>query len=193
MEKYKIAYKIIKESAGILLITSVLTTLSGISIEAVQAKLFLYLPFLIILPSLNDMIGDFGSTIALKFSSFLYLGQITDKHWYHTTVMKKLMWKLTIIAAFSGVFLAVTAFFIAVFKGFEHDFFFAVFFLVRLIMATVLTTFFLLLILIFVSTLVGWYLYKHDKDPDNYLMPIATSIADIGTMVLFALTIHFLF
>jgi cation transporter-like permease len=191
--KHSIFYTIFIESSRILVFTAIINTFGGVSIEAIQDKLFALLPFLIMLTPLNGLIGSFGTIISSKFTTYLYMGQITDKHWYHAPVMKKLMWQLTFLALFASLYLSTISFAIAAIKGFEHGLWFTLFFLARLIMATMFTTFILLLVLIFVSTLFGWYIYKQDRDPDNYLIPITTTIADLGTMMLFAGTIFFLF
>jgi len=192
-KKRSIFYKIFIESFRILIFTAIVNTIGGVSIEAIQDRLFELLPFLIMLTPLNGLIGSFGTIISSKFTTYLYMGQITDKHWYHTPAMKRLMWKLTFLALFASLYISGISFAIAAFKGFEHGLAFTLFFLARLVMATMFTTFILLLVLIFVSTLLGWYVYKKDHDPGNYLIPVTTSIADIGTMVLFAATIYFMF
>lgn len=191
--KHKLAYKIFRESIKILVVTSIINTLGGISLESIQDRLFVLLPFLILITPLNDFIGDLGTIMASKFTTYLYLGKITDRHWYHAPVMRELMLKLMFIATFCGLYVSIGAFSIAAIKGFEHGLLFSFFFLLRLVMGTLFTALLLLLILIFVTTIFGWYVYKKNQDPDNFLVPLTTSIADIGTMILFAATIHFLF
>ncbi|HIH42686.1 TPA: hypothetical protein HA246_03510 [Candidatus Woesearchaeota archaeon] len=193
LERHRIGYKIVRESLKILLITSIINTMGGASIEAIQERLFALLPFLILLTPLNDFVGNLGTILASKFTTYLYLGKITDQHWYHNPSMRELMLKLMIIAIFCGLYLSIGAFVIAAIKGFEHGLLFSIFFLLRLVMGTLFTALLLLLILIFVTATFGWYVYKKNQDPDNFLVPLTTSIADIGTMVLFAATIHFLF
>ncbi len=191
--KHKLAHKIVRESLKILIFTSVVNTLGGASIESIQERLFTLLPFLILLTPLNDFVGNLGTILASKFTTYLYLGKITDQHWYHTLAMRKLMLKLTVIATFCALYVSIGAFLIAAIKGFEHGLLFSIFFLLRLMMGTLFTTLLLLLILIFVTAIFGWYAYKRNEDPDNFLVPLTTSIADIGTMLLFAAMIHFLF
>ena len=69
-------WKIIHESVGILIIASVISTLGGIGLEALQSKLTWLVPIIIVLPALNDMIGDFGAIVASRFTTMLYKKEV---------------------------------------------------------------------------------------------------------------------
>ena len=71
--KSHLVSEIVKESAPALLLSVVLTSLAGLALRSIQGKLSLLIPILIMVPALNDMIGEIGSTIASKFTTGLFL------------------------------------------------------------------------------------------------------------------------
>ena len=65
----KFFWKIMKESIKILILASLISSLGGIGLESVNVKLIALLPLLILLPAMNDMIGDFGAIISSRIST----------------------------------------------------------------------------------------------------------------------------
>src|SRR3989344_4456058 len=63
---------IIRESIKILIFASVLSSLGGLALEHIKAIFVSVLPLIILLPTLNDMVGDFGTIIASRFSTMLH-------------------------------------------------------------------------------------------------------------------------
>jgi cation transporter-like permease len=51
----------------------------------------------------------------------------------------------------------------------------------------------LVVVLFFTSVLGGLYFFKKKEDPNNFLMPIMTSIADFGNMIILAVLVVLLF
>ncbi|MGB9675390.1 MAG: hypothetical protein ACPLYW_02200, partial [Candidatus Nanoarchaeia archaeon] len=60
--------KILRESLVILIVASILSTIGGIGLEALKTKFIFLIPLLILIPALNDAIGDFGVIISSKFT-----------------------------------------------------------------------------------------------------------------------------
>lgn len=184
-----IIYKIIRESLLILMITSILSTLGGIGLESVQEKLFVYIPFLVAIPALNDMIGDFGGIVSSKFTTLLYLGKVKEEYWWRSEELRSLFRKIFVSSVFSSLYLCILATIISLTKGFHPK---PLFFL-KFVFLFLVITLILISIILAISILGGFYTYKKNKDPDNFLIPITTSVADLSTMLIFALIIHLVF
>ena len=56
-----------------------MSSLGGLFIEKIKVLIFSVIPMIILLPYLNNMIGNFGTIIATKFSTYLHEGKI-DKN-----------------------------------------------------------------------------------------------------------------
>lgn len=189
MKKPKsLAYKIIRESFYVLILTSILSTLGGIGLESIQKKLFIFLPFLIILPAINDMIGDFGGIISSKFTTLLFLG-IIEEEWWKSKKLIDLFLKIIITSFFSSLYLIFLAIIFSLIKGLYFDFTFYI----KFMLINILITMVLVIIISLVSILGGFFVHKKNQDPDNYLIPITTSIADVLTIVLISLVIKLFF
>jgi len=180
--------KIFWQSLPTLLIASFLSSLGGIGLSLVQKKVLLITPLLILLPALNDMAGDYGTILSSKFTTWLYRGTIPF-FWYRSKRLKNLVRNILLLALFYSFFLSSLVLLLSFFKGFPFNFSLALkIFLVSLITTTVLILLLSLLVFIF-----GSFLYQKKVDPDNILIPLATSLADFGTLLTFALLVHFLF
>jgi cation transporter-like permease len=184
----RLFWKIIKESIGILLLASLLSIIGGFGIEHIRESLFFLLPLLILLPALNDMTGDYGSVVASRFTTMLYLGQIKERDW-RSHLLHRMLGEVLIIGTFSAVYISVLASAIAAFKGFPMEW--GVF--ERILLIALSTTWLLVLVLFVVCVLGGFYVYKKKHDPDNYLIPIATGLADLGSMLVLTVLVRALF
>lgn len=181
--------KIIMESLGVLLAASLLSTLGGIGLEALATKFASILPFLILLPALNDMVGDFGTLVAAKFTSALYMGHIRVTNWKKSPIVRRMFLLTIAIALFSSIYLGVFSVVLAIIKGWQ----FSLVVIVKVLGVSLVTTATLVTLIFFISIVGGFYVYKKGHDPDNYLIPIATSLADLGTMAVLSLMLLFLF
>lgn len=187
--KTGIIRKIVKESTKVLIFTAILSTVGGIGLEYIQSNLVRLVPLLILLPGLNNMVGDFGIVISSRFTTMLYLGQIKRKGDLFSKQGYRLLKKIWGIAFLSAVYLSALAYAISLFKGgsFNLGFF------IKLVSAIILITLTLVVSLSFVLSMLGLYLYKKGKDPNNYLIPIATSISDLGSLILFTIMVILFF
>ncbi len=172
-----------------LIIASLLSTLGGFGLESIKQNLFFLLPLLILMPALNDMTGDYGSIIASRFTTMLYLKHIKEKQWWRSHLLHRLLGEVLIIGTLSAVYITVLASVIAHFNGFDMhwDIF------QRILLIALFTTWLLVLILFVVCVVGGFYVYKKKHDPDNYLIPLATSLADLGSMLVLTILVKALF
>ncbi len=185
----RLYWKIITESIGILLLASLLSALGGLSIQSISQNLFLLLPLLILMPALNDMTGDYGGIVVSRFTTLLYTGKIKEKNWWKSHLLHRMLGEVLIIGTFSAVYITVLASVIAWFKGFamQWDVF------QRILLIALTTTWLLVLVLFVVCVLGGFYVYKKKHNPDNYLIPIATALADLGSMAVLTVLVQVLF
>lgn len=189
MEQEPTTRKIVKESIKILILASIISSIGGISIEAARTKLFALLPFLIMLPALNDMIGDFGTIVASKFTVLLYQKKIKRHEWWRGAAVHHLFLTVFSVALIASLFMSSLAYAIAWIRGFPFD---PVLF-AKLVIVSLLATLLLVTIIFAVSIIGGLYVHKKGHDPDNYLIPLATGIADFGSMLVLGLVLMWLF
>ncbi len=185
----RLVWKIITESIGILMLTSLLSSIGGFGVEGIKSSIIAILPLLILMPALNDMTGDYGIIIASRFTTMLFEKKIKPGHWWRSHLIHRLLGEIIIIAVFSAVYITVLASVIAWFKGFPMSW--SLF--VRVLLIAVMTTLLLVAILFFICILGGFYVYKRKHDPDNYLIPLATGIADLGSMFILAVLVRMMF
>ncbi len=182
-------WKILRESIGILIIASAISSLGGIGLEALRTKIALLVPIIILLPALNDMIGDFGAIIASRFTTMLYEKEIKEKKWWTEPELHHLFFVVLGIAVLAAIYVAILAYFIAMLKGFPFDMIMAQ----KVMLVSIITTMLLVFILFLVSTIGGFYVYRKKHDPDNYLIPLATALADFGSMITLSAMVMFMF
>jgi len=179
---------IIKESIKILLLASVISSFGGLALEQIRTLFLSITPLLILLPSLNDMLGDYGTVISSRFSTMLHEGQIKGK-WQKNKDLKKLFFQIIVLTIIAAVLSSSIAIGITYFspEGISLQTAAKVF-LIVLIDMLVLTN-----VLFFVAIFAGIYIYRKREDPNNFLIPITTSVADFSNMIILTLLIIILF
>ena len=183
----KIMWKIIRESIKVLIIASVLSSIGGFALKSIEEKLIVLLPFIIALPSLNALVGDFGIIVTSKFTTFLYERHV--KNLKHSQFVKHLFKDIFPIALISALYLSALVLFASYIKGFSLE----QSFVIKFILVILISVMVLFLIIFLVAIIGGYRVYKKNQDPDDILIPITTSIADLGTMIVFSLLILFMF
>jgi mgtE-like transporter len=185
----RLFWKILKESLGVLVFASLLSSIGGFGIEDIRKNIIFLLPLLILMPALNDMTGDYGGIIASRFTTMLYMGRVKAARWWKSHLVHRLFGEVFIIGTLSAVYISALASVIAWLTGFEIDFW-----LFSRILAVVLATTWVLIVLqFFVCILGGFYVYRKKHDPDNYLIPISTGLADLCSMLILSLLVRMLF
>lgn len=176
--------RIIKESLKILVVASVISTIGGIGLESLEKKIVLIMPLLILLPALNDMIGDFGTIVSSKFTTDLYLGKI-KKDWWKAKSMKRLFRSVIVISFLTALYISVLSSAVSLYNGFQLSI--GMFF--RIVFISAAAALSLVSIIFAVSVIGGLYAYSRKEDPNNFLIPLTTSIADLGSMAVFTLLV----
>jgi len=183
-----LAKKIIKESVKILVAASIISSVGGIGFEVLKVKIAALIPLLIMLPALNDMIGDFGTIISSKFTMLLYQKKI-HKSWWKSYELGDQFRIISTIALFAAFYLGVLSVIIAYIQGAAISIVEAL----KVIAIAFMSTATLVMVIFFLAIVGGLWVYKRGKDPNNFLIPITTSVADFSSLILFSLMVAFLF
>ena len=179
--------KIIKESIKVLIIGSLLSSFGGMSLELIRTKLTLFLPLVIVLPALTDMVGDAGTIVVSKITTYLYLGKFKKK--LLTKFILDLFLLLLKIFSISAIYVTFLALFIGYIKeGFSFNFIF----LLKMFLIILITTFTIISIIFSVALVGSRYAFRRNIDPDDLLIPITTAIADLGSLITFSLLVYFI-
>ncbi len=179
---------IIRESIRILLLASLISSFGGLALENIKTLFVSIIPLLILLPVLNDMIGNYGTVISSKFSTLLYEGKIKSA-WWKNLELRKLFLQLIFIAFLTALFSSSVALVIASFSEYAVDAS-LIFRILFLVVADVLV---LVSALFVIAVVAGIHFYKKGEDPNNFLIPITTSVADFGNMMVLAVLVVLFF
>jgi cation transporter-like permease len=187
-EKFSVAKRIIKESVKILIVASIISSAGGVGFEALKLKIAALVPLLIMIPALNDMIGDFGTIMSAKFTILLYQGKIPKK-WWNSYELGDQFRIIATIALFAAFYVGIVSVLVTFLQGIPVNAIEAL----KVIAIAFMSTATLVLTIFFISIVGGLWVYKKGSDPNNFLIPMTTSIADFSSLVLFSLFIHFFF
>lgn len=183
-----IAKRIIKESIWVLLFASIISSFGGLFLENIKGIFVALVPLVILLPALNDMIGDYGIVISSRFTSMLFRGEIKKKIGENKKLLK-LFLKILLIALITSLSATIISFVISKILGYQLT----LSIMEKIFFIIIIDVFLIILILCLVAFFGGIYYYKRNEDPDNFLIPLTTSIADFGNMIIIALLIIILF
>ncbi|MBI5871512.1 magnesium transporter [archaeon] len=176
---------IIKESLKVLLLASLISAFGGLALEQIKPIFVSILPFVILLPLLNDMIGGYGTIVSSRFSSMLHERKIRG---WKDEKLKKLFLQICIIALITallgaGIALAISSFSTRI----------TAYFAFKVLLIILLDVLLLVSLVFLVALAAGFYIYKKKEDPHNFLIPITTSVADFGNMLILAVLIVLMF
>lgn len=180
--------QIIRENLGPVLAAASLSMIGGVGLTLIEKKLYFFLPVLITIPALADMVGDFSTIIASKSVALIEQKKL-PRHWEHSKRILHMAAHLLWIAVGYSVIIAIGSLVIASTQGFALTSLFIAKFLFILVMINVLMVMFLVIFSIRLGVLVAY----HGHDPDNFLIPITTSVADVGVLLLFSLMVYLFF
>ncbi len=180
-------HKIIKESLKVLIIGSLLSSIGGLSLEIIKDKLSIVLPLIIILPAFASMIGNAGIISVSKITTYLYSGKININKMKNKTTLN-LFFLLLFIFCLSAFYVTFLSLLIAYLKGFIID----INFIFNISFIMLLTSMVIVSLVFFVAVIGSKYAFKREIDPDDLLIPVTTSIADLGSLIVFSLLVFFI-
>lgn len=183
-----IAKTIIRESLKILLFASIVSSFGGLALEHVKSIFVYIIPLTILLPTLNDMIGDYGTVISSRFSTLLHEGKIETPD-FKNPELRLLIIQVLITSIITGTISASLALVISLFSKLAIT----GILVTKIYLITAIDVIILVNLLAVTSVYAGLYFYKKSEDPNNFLIPITTSVADFGNMIILALLIRLFF
>ncbi|MFH1294440.1 MAG: magnesium transporter, partial [Candidatus Aenigmatarchaeota archaeon] len=146
------------------------------------------LPLVVLLPALNNMIGNYGTIISSRFSTMLHEGKIRGS-WRKNNELRLLFLQMLFVSIFTAVIVSMAAVLISgISFGFVNTAL-----ITKIVVVTVMDVALLVSILFFVAVVCGIHFYKKHEDPNNFLIPITTSLADFSNMIILAVLILFFF
>lgn len=180
--------QIVRENLFPVVFGASISMIGGIGLSLIESKLYFLLPVLITIPALADMVGDFSTIIASKSVALIEEKKL-PRHWEHSKIILGLAINMLWIALLYSLIIGLASLVIAYWQGFPLEAIFVVKFVIILGLINILMVLFLIIFSIRIGILVAY----HGHDPDNFLIPIATSMADVGVLLLFSLMVHLFF
>ncbi|MHA1373974.1 MAG: magnesium transporter [Promethearchaeota archaeon] len=177
--------KILKESVLIVMISSIIGLISGTFLSVNKEILYSFPIILLILPSLNSLIGDISTVLTSRLSSHLYLGNLSPKI-QKSNVLAKDFYGLLITILLSLVALIIIGYAVGFATGIQII---NPLLIIAVIMLTILILFGMFFIFLFTSSIL---LFRKGKDPNNFLIPLTTSLLDFLTPLLLIFFIYLL-
>ncbi|MFX1275696.1 MAG: magnesium transporter [Promethearchaeota archaeon] len=175
--------KIVKESIIIVLISSFIGLISG-SVLSFRDEILYSIPIiLLLLPSLNSLIGDISTILVSRLTTHLFIGSLQPKIQFSDKLKEDFI-ALLITVGLSLLFLIILGHCIAFATGITIV---EPIIIILIIIITILILFISLFFLLFICAI---YLFKRGKDPNNFLIPFTTSLADFLTPLILIIFIQ---
>ena len=175
--------KIFKESFIVVILSSIIGIFTGTFLSENDDIFYSFPIILLLLPSLNSLIGDISTILTSRLTSHLYIG----------TIQPKIKTSNRLIQDFYGLFITVVlSIFALILIGYSVGIITGIkivnpILIISVILISIILLFIIMFILLFISSIL---LFKLGKDPNNYLIPITTSLLDFLTPLLLILLIQ---
>ncbi len=175
------AKKIFVESMPVVTVSVVIGLVAGVVLES-WVKTLVSIPFLLMLiPPLNKMGGDFGIVLSSRLSTALHLGTVRPKLEPNPVLTQNLLGVLAVALA-SSAYVALAVYASAALAGVPtlppH----------QVLILCMLVGGVLSLTIVATGVVCAIASYAYGWDPDNTVIPIVTSVADVvGVVSLMAL------
>jgi len=175
--------KIFKESLVVVMISSIMGLFTGTFLSFNNQILYSFPVILLILPSLNSLIGNIATVLISRLSSHLYIGNLSPKI-QKSPVLKNDFYGLLITILLSLVALIIIGYAVGLATGIQII---NPLLIITVIMLAILILFGSIFIFLFTSSI---FLFRKGKDPNNYLIPLTTSLLDFLTPLLLIVLIY---
>lgn len=183
-----VAGVIMRESILALFISLVLSVFGGVTMESIRQQFVSFMPLIILLPALNDMMGDYSMILTSKLSTLAFVRNGMKK-WWSSTDMKRIARSILLVAAVSALYIGVASSLVAYLKGFELG----AGSIIRVVVVSAITTLVMIVLISIMAVFGVSYIYRKREDPNSIVMPVLTSVADMGTILVFALVVGVVF
>ena len=145
------------------------------SILSVNEDLLYTIPImLLIIPALNSLIGDISTVLVSRLTTHLYIGTLPPKIQKSKRLIEDL-YGLIITLLLSLISLLFIGYLVGIISGIRIV---NPLLMIFVISITILLIFSIMFITLFIGAI---FLFKRGKDPNNFLIPFVTSLADFLT------------
>lgn len=148
--------------------------ISGTLLSSNEEILYSIPIMLLIIPALNSLIGDISTVLVSRLTTHLYIGTLPPKI-QKSERLKEDFYGLFITLLLSLVSLLFLGYLVGVISGIKIINPLLMSFIITL---TILLIFFIMFITLFIGAI---FLFKRGMDPNNFLIPFVTSLADFLT------------
>ena len=148
--------------------------ISGTLLSSNEEILYSIPIMLLIIPALNSLIGDISTVLVSRLTTHLYIGTLSPKI-QKSERLKEDFYGLLITLLLSLVSLIFLGYLVGVISGIKIINPLLMSFIITL---TILLIFFIMFITLFIGAI---FLFKRGMDPNNFLIPFVTSLADFLT------------
>lgn len=148
--------------------------ISGIVLSSNERILYSFPIILLVLPSLNSLIGDISTVLCSRLTSHLYIGTIPPKI-QKSDRLKEDFYGLLITILLSLIALIILGYSMGVATGIDIV---NPVLIIIILLITILLLFVSMFVFLFISAI---FIFKQGKDPNNFLIPFVTSLADFLT------------
>jgi len=176
--------KILKESIIVVLISSIMGLFSGTLLSNSERVLSSFPIILLVLPSLNSLIGDISTVLVSRLTSHLYIGTLSPRI-QPSDRLKQDFYGLLITILLSLVALISLGYILGSVTGIEIV---NPLLIISILSSTILILFGLMFVLLFMGSIL---IFRKGKDPNNFLIPMVTSLADFLTPLIIIIFIQF--
>jgi mgtE-like transporter len=148
--------------------------ISGTLLSSNEDILYMIPIMLLIIPALNSLIGDMSTVLVSRLTTHLYIGTLSPKI-QKSDRLKEDFYGLLITLLLSLVALLFLGYLVGVILGIRIV---NPILMILIIIFTVFIIFFMMFITLFIGAI---FLFKRGMDPNNFLIPFVTSLADFLT------------
>lgn len=159
----------IREFLLTLVIVSVIVNVTGSGLESISKRIQRFPAVYASYPALIDTVGDVGSIIGSTLTTRLALGELELRKESLAYIMKEAVYPW----AASAVLFIAYALISSAMYGLDS----LVFLTIRFLIMNV----FVISVIIVIVLVTAWATYRRGLDPDNFIIPIETSLADTIT------------
>lgn len=160
-------------------LASSISLIGGLGLEYVQERILPLVPLLIAIPSLTNLVGEYAAIIAS------HTGDPAERKRSHLA-LAKVIFTVIWFNIFAIVALSILS---AMTRGYGLDADFALRFFIFIAAASIVTVLFMFLL----AKMLDRLLLKRHINPDELLVPVITSLADIVMLLLVTLAVLTIF
>ena len=182
--KERIFRRTLIEGGPMILFSSFLACFGGIGLASLRGEIEKRPGVLMLYPALIDTLGDIGAILGSLETTKLALGYVTG-FWRAFKEMFADLISLEIAAAIMHILFGVTAFLLGRATGLVPE----LFPLISIALVSNLISFLFISVL---SLFTAIQTFKHGLDPDNFVIPMVTSVSDAGSTLALMATLAIL-